>query len=214
MENKKIEVDLTKVRDHNPAGDNLYQELFKVLDVDKAVSNLNTKGKEIFDKTKDGNRPAKTTINYLPSAFAVILEGVGYCKILDLIHQDPKQVFKNVQFIFRIAAYGSSTNPIYNIGDLIDIRSTDAVSYRPMFYNKNSILKWQNYFRNNKELVRASAISDKNRFHGKVILPGDIEPKGDIGAKGDKKLFTGQETVEVTEYFLTEDHNIFGVYGI
>lgn len=158
---------------------------------------------------------AKTTVNYVPLMNVVLLKGEGRIKKIKLMSQDLSRVFDNEAiFKFVVAGVGENVKGI-DLGDIVDIKSLEGIQLRPFIPHDLKIGLWREKLTSDKELMirhnlgMAEDVSKVGSTAKNPILGKDGE---NIKKEEAKPKLSLDEYVDVVEYFVTEDHNISGVF--
>lgn len=178
---------------------------------DKSFKDYEKSVRELQDKAdKDGG---DTAVNYLPYMNGVILRAESEVPKSAVLSDNPANVFKQaLGFKMSVAGYGNLVRGL-NIGDTVDIKSTEGMTLRTFIPDNNNVVQWREKLKGDKESMMRHNLGIAED-PGKV---GSISPVLDAAGKeikSDEPIKLHEETVLIVEYFATEDHNLLSIYKI
>lgn len=154
------------------------------------------------------NIKAKTTTNYVPYQNVILLRGESTIKKSDLLKPKLQDVFEQaLGFKFEVVAIGPHVKDI-DIGDFIDIKNTKSMSICSFIPDPNTVFEWRIRLRDDREAMIAHNVKSAespNKVGGPTMvkhIKPDVSPV----------MFNLEQEVTIVEYFLTEDHNISGIF--
>lgn len=151
---------------------------------------------------------AKTSVNYVPHDVTIVLRGESYVRRSLLLERDPRKVLgEAVGFVFVVVGFGPRVKGL-EMGDIIDIKSTQGLSLRPFIPHRYNMSEWYKILEKDKAATIGRVIekAESGRVVGAAMVKDAeriLRNSGDVNYN---------EEVLVVEHFVTEEFNISGIY--